>query len=650
MHMPFSRSATLGAKLALIACLLVALMFTAFTWALTRAAGQQVSDEALARIEHDNRAVAQMIALYDKGLVAEVDRFMSLFESFLPGPYTLDETQKVDINGQAAPTFSAAGKPLDLDFTVPDQFLARSSAIATVFARTGEDFVRVTTSLKKQDGSRAIGTLLDRKSAAYAALTSGKTYSGIAQLFGKQYITQYKPVTDASGKVIGALFVGVDVSDEIASVAERIRQRKIGEHGYYFVIDASGGPNRGKFIVHPSAQGQAANDANGPWQQMLSEKDGTVSFSSADGTLGEQAASEKEAVFVTVPEWQWLVGGVAYRSEVMARINATRNWFFGIGIACVAIFALIFVAVVRALIGRPLERAVKVSEQLAAGDLTARVATTRGDEIGRLMQAIDGIGTGLAEIVSHVRGVSADMTARTEWIASANSDIAGRIASGAASLEETSASMEQLTSTVKQNADSTAEANALVANAAQAALDGGAAVQRVVTTMDEISRSAQKIADITGVIEGIAFQINILALNAAVESARAGEHGRGFAVVAGEVRALAQRSAAAVKEIEALIAESVGKVDSGHRIADEARETMEAIVGRVEQVRAIMSEIDVATREQTGGIEQVNVAITHVGDTTQQNARVVGDAERATAELRGVAEQLLQAVSAFRVN
>ncbi|NUY00669.1 methyl-accepting chemotaxis protein [Paraburkholderia youngii] len=651
MNSFFSRRASVGARLAVLSCVLVAVILSTFAWALARAAGDQVRDQVLARIADKDRSIAAMIALFDKALSAEVDRSMALFASFLPTDFSLDDTQKVDIGGTATPTFKAGDKVLNLDFTIPDQFLQRSGAIATIFARSGDDFVRVTTSLKKQDGTRAIGTLLDRKGPAYAPLLANRTYTGLASLFGKRMITQYKPITDASGRVIGALFVGVDVDKEIQSVQDGIRALKIGASGYYFVLDASSGAERGKLLVHPAAAGQKADDANAPYQRMLDMKQGELDYRSADATLGESDAGDKFVSFVTVPEWQWLVGGVAPRDEVMADVVRTRNAFLLLGLALVGLFAIVFLIAVRRLVSRPLEEAARASERLAAGDLSVRVAhgRTRADEIGRLMQAIDGIGEGLARIVAQVRNASAGMSAGTEKIAAGSGNIAMRIATQASSLEETAASMEQITSTVQQNADHATEANTLVTQAADAALEGGRAVERVVSTMGEIGRSSQKIAEITTVIEGIAFQTNILALNAAVEAARAGEHGKGFAVVASEVRALAQRSAAAVKEIEGVIAASGANVDSGFRIAEEASATMQGIVTQVGQVRAIMSEINVASREQSGGIEQVNRAVTQIGEATQQNATIVVDAETAAAELREQAARLAQLVSVFKL-
>ena len=508
------RRASVGARLAVLSCALVAVIFAAFTWAVTRSAGAQVNEQVLTRIAEKNHSLAATIALFDASLSTEVDHSMSLFASFLPTDFSLDDTQKVDINGVATPTIKAGDKPLNLDFSIPDQFLQRSGAIATIFARSGDDFVRVTTSLKKQDGSRAIGTLLDRKGPAYALLLAGKPYVGLATLFGKRYITEYRPVTDTSGRVIGALFVGVDVGPPIQAIEDGIRQLTIGDSGYYFVLDASNGADRGKFIVHPAAAGQPADNANAPYMQMLEQKEGQLTYTSSDTTLGETSAREKYVSFVTVPEWHWLIGGVAPRDEVMAEVTATRNHFLLIGLVLVAAFAVVFLVAARRLVSRPLEEAAKASERFASGDLSVRVGNGRADEIGRLMDAIDGIGEGLARIVTQVRGASADMTQGTAKIATGSGDIAARIATQASSLEETAASMEQITSTVQQNADHAAEANTLVLSASEAALEGGRAVERVVSTMSEISRSSQKIADITTVIEGIAFQTIIRAIAA----------------------------------------------------------------------------------------------------------------------------------------
>ncbi|MCW0021663.1 methyl-accepting chemotaxis protein [Burkholderia pseudomallei] len=671
MHVPFLRRASVGARLAALSSALFALLFAAFVWALTHAASGQIADQVHARIDEKDRSIAAMIALFDEALTAEASRAMTLFASFLPAGYALDAARTIDVAGVATPALTAGGQTLNLDFSIPDQFLQKSGAIATIFARRGDDFVRVTTSLKKQDGSRAIGTLLDRKGPAYAPLVAGRTYTGLATLFGKRYITQYKPIADASGAIVGALFVGIDVGAEMRLVENGIRQLKIGEHGYYFVLDASDGPARGTLLVHPARAGQRADDAAAPYAQMLAAREGQLSYTSTDAAAGDDGPRAKFVSFVTVPQWQWLVGGIAIDDEVMADMRATRNRFAAIGCAFVLAFAALFVAVVKRVVSRPLDAAAHASERFAAGDLSVRIgahgkhdkhdkhdardgaarppASGRSDEIGRLVRAVDGIGDGLARIVAQVRRGAADIAHGTVTIAAGSSDMAARIATQASSVEQTAASMEQITAAVQQNADHAAQASALATGASSAATTGGAAVQRVVATMGDIQGVARRIAEITGVIEGIAFQTNILALNAAVEAARAGEHGRGFAVVASEVRALAQRSAAAAKEIDALVGESATTAEHGFRIAEDARAAMQDIVARVDQVRAIIAEISAASREQSSGIEQVNLAVTQIGAATQQNATLIADAERAAAALRDEAAQLAHAVSVFRL-
>ncbi|AZQ56461.1 methyl-accepting chemotaxis protein [Burkholderia cenocepacia] len=647
---------SVGARLAALACALVALLFTVFAWTLAHFAGQQLAEEAHLRIDDREQSIHAMVDLFDKALTAEANRSMSLFASFLPADFSLDAARTVDIGGVAAPTLLAGGQPLDLDYSIPDQFLKKSGAIATIFARDGDDFVRITTSLKKQDGARAVGTKLDRAGPAYAPLVAGRSYTGLAKLFGRSYITQYKPVTDATGRVIGALFVGLDIGAELKLVEDGIRSLKIGDNGYYFVLDASQGPSRGAFVVHPDAAGQAADNTRAPYAQMLAAGQGRLAYTSTDPAAHDRGPTAKVVSFTTIPQWQWLVGGIALDDELLATMRTTRNRFLMIGAVLVAAFATLFVIVVRRVVSRPLEAAARASERYAAGDLSVRIRdganvpdSAGNDEIGRLVQAVDGIGDGLARIVAQVRNSAADIAHGTVGIAAGSGDIAARIATQASSVEQTAASMEQITAAVQQSAEHAAQANALVADASAAATNGDAAVQRVVATMDDIGRATRRIAEITGAIEGIAFQTNILALNAAVEAARAGEHGKGFAVVAAEVRALAQRSAAAVKEIDALSAESSTTVEQGYRIADAARGTMRDIVARVDQVRTLIGEISAASREQSTGIEQVNLAVTQIGEATQQNATLISDAERAAVALRDQAAQLSDAVSVFRL-
>ena len=334
--------------------------------------------------------------------------------------------------------------------------------------------------------------------------------------------------------------------------------------------------------------------------------------------------------------------------DAEATASQTR-WVICAGVAAAVAIGSLLAWLMASRIARSLEQASTNARAVAKGDLTGEIPAGGRDEVGRLLDALKDMQSGLRALVNTVRlGIDSVATASSE-IASGNSDLSVRTEQQAASLQVTVSAVQQMADNVRQNTNSATQADALARAASATASRGGEAVMDVVRTMDEIKGASSKIVDIIGVIDGIAFQTNILALNAAVEAARAGEQGRGFAVVAGEVRSLAQRSASAAKEIKSLIADSVERVEEGSRIVRNAGETMDQIVHSVGQVSTIIAEISNAAGSQASGIDQINVAVTQLDNMTQQNAALVEQSAAAAQSLQHQGETLRAAVARFHI-
>ena len=409
------------------------------------------------------------------------------------------------------------------------------------------------------------------------------------------------------------------------------------------------GTNIDSFHKNPSHQKQLLANLNTTYTAKL-EVGGRSMVVSASPVINEQGQR-----LGSVAEWQDRTAEVAVEKEVAGIVEASVNGDFTKRIAMQGkegFFKQLGEGINQLMQTSEtgLNEVVRVLNALSRGDLTEKITNEYSGTFGQLKDDSNTTVEKLKEIIGQIKDATDTINTASKEIASGNSDLSQRTEEQASSLEETASSMEELTSTVKQNAENAKQANQLAIGASDVAGKGGAVVGQVVATMDSINESSRKIVDIISVIDGIAFQTNILALNAAVEAARAGEQGRGFAVVAGEVRNLAQRSAAAAKEIKTLIGDSVEKVEGGSKLVAQAGQTMEEIVTSIRRVTDIMSEITAASQEQSQGIEQVNTAITQMDEVTQQNAALVEEAAAAAESLEEQAQNLSVAVATFKLD
>jgi methyl-accepting chemotaxis protein len=466
-----------------------------------------------------------------------------------------------------------------------------------------------------------VGTVLDPKGAAIVEIDAGRAFYGQVDILGNPYVTGYEPIRNAAGATIGILYVGYQV--DLKVLEDTVGQARLLNGGVVAVID-----DKGKVRFHTKGASEEtvaqAIDPNAPgWVRL-------------------------EKPFEA---WNFRVVAAYPAAEVAAAQRSRAATIIGAAILIGCIVLGVLMSLLQRLVLRPIggepRTAMDMMKRIAAGDLSVRSV---GAPVGSVIGECERMSAKLAEIVAQVRRASMSVGFSAGEISQGNDDLSSRTQEQAAALEETAASMEQMTATVKANADNARHADQLAIQARQQAERSAEIASRTTSAMNEINRSSRKIEDIIGVIDEIAFQTNLLALNAAVEAARAGEQGRGFAVVASEVRALAQRSASAAKEIKGLIGESVEKVRAGTGLADESANALNTIVNSITKVSGIVGEIATASKQQAAGIEQVNLALTRMDESTQQNAALVEEAAAAAKGMEHQSQQLIDEVSYFRTD
>ncbi len=628
-------------KVSITGALILALVLAVICVTMSVVAAERSRARIVTWIADKTQSVADLIDAFDITSRVLVEKFFINFKSEFKAPFSLDESST---------TLKVGDDVLNGNFGTVDRFAQQSGGVATVFARKGDDFQRVTTSLKKENGDRAIGTMLGSSHPAHALMLAGKTYTGRAVLFGTPYMSRYEPINDAAGKVIGILFIGFDTSSFQAATAKLATETRFFDSGGVYVIDPKKSPEEAVFVVHPNAKGKKVIETFLDAKALMARLEEAPNGWTRDGA----------AIYETRNHDHWAVmrkskaSNLWVVSEVSDAEAMRTHWATIIPFAIMLAAAALLLGgglflMMRRWVGQPLRELSGAITVLASGDLTRSFHSHRRDEIGDLIRDVETMRSRFQQMLLAVRQSVASITSASSEIATGNHDLSQRTEKTAASLQETAASMTQLTDTLRHGADSARQAHQLAAATADVAVRHGNSTMEVVTTMDDITASSRKIGDIIGVIDGIAFQTNILALNAAVEAARAGEQGRGFAVVAAEVRSLAQRSTQAAKEIKLLIGSSVEKVELGATMVSGGRHQTAEIVDAVQRVSTLIGEINSASSAQSSSIGQVSNAVTHLDQLTQQNAALVEQSAAAAESLNEQALKLAEVVGSFRL-
>lgn len=596
--------------------------------------------------------IAKLAEANDKAMRAHAERAFSQFAHMFSGhSIEIHRTDIEDVAGQHVPVLMHNAERLNGNATKVDSYTQASANVATVFARVGDDFLRVTTSLKKQDGSRAVGTFLGAKHPAHAHMLAGERYIGGATLFGRKYMTVYEPIKDPGGKPIGILFIGTDITDSIAALMSMLESERLGDEGFLYAIDASAGEQRGRLIFHPTDKGKPLADVTGDaslTERLLKEKRGI--FVGAAASLQGERGHHHAIAYYDVPMLNAILVAEEPDEQFYSFLDTVMLGIGLITLAAACTLAATLWHLGRRQLARPIAALGTLINRLAEGDFSRPLTLDRHDEIGQLAERLEQLRVHLSRSLQQVRQASDTIAGATSEIANGNADLSSRTEHQASNLEQTSASMDELTGTVQQNAEHARHANALAQEASRVAQEAGDLVARIIDSMKTTGESAGKIGQIIGVIDGLAFQTNILALNAAVEAARAGEQGRGFAVVASEVRSLAQRSAQAAKEIRELITRTLSQVNESQTLVTQSGSTMNAVVESVGRVSGLITEIADASQQQSSGIGEVKSAIAQIDGMTQQNAALVEEAAAASASLREEAHKLADAVAAFKLD
>lgn len=635
MNKTTGKISTVGGKLVFYQTIAIAIVFSVMLIGAGLLIKKRYTDKAADSMADLNRRILEIIDIYNQNLQEYAESLGRVFTgySFTEGQNTSRIQESID------------------------RFTRITGAVATFFTRQGDDFYRLSTSLRKQDGTRAIGTLLDRNHPGYKSILAGKTYTGPAVLFGRNYMTHYSPVIK-DGKVTGIHFIGLDFTEGIKNLKLKIRSVKVADTGYVFVIEGPESKDRGKCLVHVSDALEGKNlsdlkDADGNLivRYMLDAGNGFLRYNWKDEVKGRTSVYPKYMYFTYYDKWNWIIASSARKDELMADGRVLRNLLFaGFALCCLLILLVLYVAT-RRVITKRFGALTGIVRDLSEGegDLTVRLEFTGHDEIAVIAEYFNSFLDALEKIISEIMVSCRYLVEVIESISTGNRKLSDSISEQASNLEEIASTVDVATNAITVNAENALNTKRITEEGAGEAEKGNLVAGDAVKAINEINTASSRIVDILSIIREITFQTNLLALNAAVEAARAGDHGRGFAVVAGEVRNLAQRSASATRDIEEIINDSVNKVEMGVTMVQRTGEVLNGIALSAGKSAELMGEISLSTQEQYHGMNQINEAISRLDAMTQQSTALIESTARDSGAMAQQAKDLLRMLERFKI-
>ena len=670
----------IGAKLNLVLVSALLLLFIIGTVILTFWLTRSQEQANVESLQRTNRMVLDMFDVYSNSLeqaVAQQERALSLL---FAGDYALDASRQVELAGKTTPLLTLNGAALNGNYERVDRYTAATGVVATVFARQGDDFVRVTTSLKKEDGSRAVGTPLGKVHPAHERLLKGESYTGKAKLFGRDYMTHYQPIKNTAGEVNAVLFTGLDFTEELKNLKSKILAMKIGETGYVYALDA--GKDKGVLTLHPALEGKNildAKDASGHAfiAEIIERKQGMIEYPWANASLGETVPRDKIVAYNHFAKWDWVIASGSYQDEFTRQVAAIRVRTVLGGLLLAVIAGMLVFYSSKRWISRPLRKVIDSMDRIAQGDLTVKVQPESGDEIGQLLAATGDMAEHLRTAIDEIRRAADNLESSAARLAGASEQVATGSESQSEAAEAMAASVEEMTVSIQQVADHSHQAGLISTAAGNTASEGAVVIEHAASemaniadsvkqatlTVQDLGRQSEAISTIVNTIKDIADQTNLLALNAAIEAARAGEQGRGFAVVADEVRKLAERTAKSTQEISSMIngiqagtreavnrmETGVGQVEEGVNLAHRAGESIARIKAEASQVANSVEGIAIALREQSSASSHIAGNVSHIVSQAETNHAKSRETARSAGDLQSLAHALKESVARFRV-